>query len=127
MYLSLDATRSAVHKKELSDDYKEIEARSGILEIGPDRYEEVKINDLQVQAHLGSGNYGVVTKRVLNNRCFAVKEMIKGNNEQENRRMFTDLKVLCESNNCPYIVKSYGYIIDPVSYTTYLYFYREYL
>uniref|UniRef100_A0A914QSE4 mitogen-activated protein kinase kinase n=1 Tax=Panagrolaimus davidi TaxID=227884 RepID=A0A914QSE4_9BILA len=90
--------------------YERIKNNSGKLQIGPQLYENVKIDNLRVMFDLGSGAFGKVTQRVLNNRILAVKEMQKTDNEEENKRIYMDLQVIT-CNDCSFIVKSYGYII----------------
>jgi len=107
----METDRPLVSEEEMNRRYMEIKARSGLIEIGPQRYEGIKIENLQLKTELGSGTCGSVTKRVLENRYLAVKEMKRTDNDQETRRIFTDLQVICKSNDCPYIVKCYGYIL----------------
>jgi len=108
---SIETDRSLRSERTVSDEYERIERESGILEIGYVRYEGVTIEDIQEKPVLGFGNYGVVMKGVYKNHTLAIKQMNKTDDEQENRRIFTDLKILRDSNNCRYIVKYYGYII----------------
>ena len=112
---SMETDRPLVSEEEMNRRYMEIKARSGVIEIGPQKYEGIKIENLQLRTELGSGTCGSVTKRVLENRYLAVKEMKRTDNDQETRRIFTDLQVICKSNDCPYIVKCYGYILTFVS------------
>jgi mitogen-activated protein kinase kinase 7 len=98
-------------EEELERSFEEIKARSGVIEIGPQVYRDVKIENLIIRAELGSGTCGNVTQRVLDNRLLAVKEMKKTDNGQETKRILRDLQVICKSNDCQYIVRSYGYIL----------------
>ena len=107
--------RPAVTEAELERNFAEIEARSGVINIGPQRYEGVKFENLQWRADLGSGTCGNVTQRVLDNRLLAVKEMKRTDNDIETKRIFMDLQVIIKSNDCQFIVKSYGYILTYVS------------
>uniref|UniRef100_A0A914YEC9 mitogen-activated protein kinase kinase n=1 Tax=Panagrolaimus superbus TaxID=310955 RepID=A0A914YEC9_9BILA len=91
-------------------EYERIKTNSGKLQIGPEQYENVKIEHLRIISELGFGACGNVTQRALNNRILAVKEMKKTSNEEENKRIYMDLQVIT-CNDCPFIVKSYGYII----------------
>uniref|UniRef100_A0A914Q7P2 mitogen-activated protein kinase kinase n=1 Tax=Panagrolaimus davidi TaxID=227884 RepID=A0A914Q7P2_9BILA len=84
---------------------------SGIIRIGSKIYKNVKINHLKIFAELGSGAFGIVTKRILDNNILAVKEIFKMNQEQERKKGFMDLSVIKNANS-PFIVKYYGYITD---------------
>jgi hypothetical protein len=54
---------------------QEIQANSGVIEIGGVIYEcpRVRVEDLVQIGELGSGNYGTVTKRRFHNHSIAVK------------------------------------------------------
>lgn len=41
--------------------------------------------------------------------------MKRTNNPEETKRIFMDLEVIRKSNDCPYIVRCYGFIITMVS------------
>uniref|UniRef100_A0AC35F1M3 Protein kinase domain-containing protein n=1 Tax=Panagrolaimus sp. PS1159 TaxID=55785 RepID=A0AC35F1M3_9BILA len=90
--------------------YEKIKSNSGKLQIGPEHYEDVRIEQLRLISELGFGACGNVSKRSLNNRILAVKEMRKTMDEDENKRIYMDLQVIT-CNDCPFIVQSYGYII----------------
>ena len=94
---------------------EELRNQSGTIQIGPYKYENVKYYDLNFKEALGFGSYGIVTKVVYNNWSIAVKEMERNGSEKHKQGVFRDLQVIRKSNDCPYIVKYYGYILTPVS------------
>ena len=107
-------------RRELADDeenkFRLIQENSGILCIGGTIYSGVKLENLQHMSDLGSGTCGTVTKYKLHSRTMAVKEMKRTDNKEESKRIFMDLEVIRRSNDCPNIVKCFGYIITMISF-----------
>ena len=57
-----------------------------------------------------------MAKYKLKSRPIAVKQMKRTDSVDESKRIFMDLDVLSKCNDCPYIVKYYGYIITFVGF-----------
>ncbi|KAI6244012.1 Protein kinase domain-containing protein [Aphelenchoides fujianensis] len=105
------STERRVPDSDVAERYKLIEESSGRLSIGGKFYENIKIDQLQRQADLGSGTCGTVSKYVIEGKAMAVKEMKRTDNKEESKRIFMDLHVIRQSNDCQNIVKCFGYII----------------
>uniref|UniRef100_A0A7E4VUI3 mitogen-activated protein kinase kinase n=1 Tax=Panagrellus redivivus TaxID=6233 RepID=A0A7E4VUI3_PANRE len=110
--INSEPDRPTVSEEELIERDREIAAQSGVIKIGPQIYNNVTYKQLVLLGDLGEGACGRVTQMRLDNRIIAVKEM-KRTNEAEGRRVFTDLHVITRSNDCEFIVHSYGYILTP--------------
>ena len=55
---------------------------------------------------------------VFKHHSVAVKEMKRTDNQEEQKRLFTDLEVITKCNDCEQIVRCCGYILTAVSSTT---------
>ncbi|KAL3112330.1 hypothetical protein niasHT_019055 [Heterodera trifolii] len=114
--LELDAVSSndSLSPEELTDRFKQIEAKSGQLSIGGQVF-NVQPKDLermdQQGGQLGTGASGSVCKYRFRSRPIAVKQMKRTDNVTETKRIFMDLEVISKCKDCPYIVTYYGYII----------------
>ncbi|CAD5234320.1 unnamed protein product [Bursaphelenchus xylophilus] len=109
--IPLELMETSISDNELNDRYKVVQEMSGILKINGQLYQDVKVEDLIYMSDLGSGTCGTVSKRKLKARAMAVKEMKRTDNKEESKRIFMDLDVVRKSNDCPYIVQCFGYII----------------
>uniref|UniRef100_A0A914D8N9 Protein kinase domain-containing protein n=1 Tax=Acrobeloides nanus TaxID=290746 RepID=A0A914D8N9_9BILA len=71
---------------------------------------------------LGSGAFGFVEKVNFHGYTLAVKEMaiIDDNKIDVTKRVLMDLEVIRKSNECPYIVKCFGYILTEGKETLYI-------
>lgn len=70
-------------------------------------------NDFDRIEELGSGSSGTVVKmrHKATSRIIAVKQMRRSGNEDDTKRIATDLDVLLKCCNCDHIVQCYGYMI----------------
>ncbi|KAH7727928.1 CBN-MEK-1 protein [Aphelenchoides avenae] len=107
----VNTRRPSPNEEELNARFERIQQNSGVLVIGGTTFQGVRLENLELVSDLGSGACGTVTKRKLQSRPMAVKEMKRTNNQEETKRIFMDLEVIRKSNDCPYIVKCYGFII----------------
>jgi len=103
--------RQNVSDEEVNERFKLIEENSGKLSIGGTLYSNVNTKQIILIKTLGNGTCGTVNKVKLGNRTMAEKEMKRTDNKEETKRIFMDLDVIRRSNDCPFIVKCYGYII----------------
>lgn len=78
----------------------------------PQQY-SVSEKDLEELDVLGTGSCGHVAKmrHKQTGNLIAVKQMRRSGNEEETKKISTDLEVLLKCSNCDHIVQCYGYII----------------
>jgi len=107
--------------QEIEDRFEAIKKNSGILCINGKTFKDVDHGEVKFICDLGEGTCGTVTKCVYKNRSVAVKRMKRTDNQEESKRIFMDLDVIRRCNDCPYIVKCYGYILT----FEYLFIYME--
>jgi len=103
--------RQNVPEEEVNRKYLIIQENSGNLVIGGEVYLNVKTDDIKILDTLGSGTCGTVHKVKCHNRPMAEKEMRRTDNREDAKRILMDLFVIRQSNECPFIVQCYGYII----------------
>ncbi|BES98266.1 Dual specificity mitogen-activated protein kinase kinase [Nesidiocoris tenuis] len=83
---------------------------TGLLQVGPSEKYEFTSEDLIDLGEIGRGGFGTVNKMVhhLSKMSMAVKRIRSTVDETEQKRLLMDLKVVMNSNECPYIVLFYG-------------------
>lgn len=108
--VSTDSTDS-YSPQEVADKYEAIQKNSGTLLINGKTFNNVGAGDLKTICELGVGSCGSVSKCQVFGRPLAVKRMKRTDNQEESKRILMDLDVIRKCNDCPFIVKCYGYII----------------
>lgn len=113
--LNLDpvsSTSSPESPEEITKKFGAIKKNSGILVINGKVFENVQPEELRPVSELGEGTCGSVTKcQFKGGRPVAVKKMRRTDNEIDSKRILMDLDVIRRCNDCPNIIRCYGYII----------------
>uniref|UniRef100_A0A914PZV6 mitogen-activated protein kinase kinase n=1 Tax=Panagrolaimus davidi TaxID=227884 RepID=A0A914PZV6_9BILA len=86
---------------------------SGRIQIGSNIYNNVTIDNLEDVGELGSGAFGEVKKRLLDNKVLAVKRIKRMDKREEKTAEYMDLKVM-KCSNSTFIVEYYGCIFAEV-------------
>jgi len=118
---STSDSSSSLSSRELDERFIAITKNSGILCINGKTYTGVKSTDFTEICELGQGTCGRVTMCEYKHHSVAVKEMKRTDNQEEQKRLFTDLEVITKCNDCEQIVRCCGYILT----ADYLYIYME--
>lgn len=110
--LQLPPRRHTPKKQETEKKLHKIMEQSGKIKINGIEY-LTDIADLEDLGELGSGTSGQVVKmrHTPSGEIIAVKQMRRTGNDDENKRITTDLDVVLKAHGCPYIVQCLGYII----------------
>ncbi|XP_052219773.1 dual specificity mitogen-activated protein kinase kinase 7-like [Dreissena polymorpha] len=97
---------------EIEQKYTEIMKQTGILTLNGQKV-PTDITELEHMGELGHGTCGQVVrmKHKKIGVMMAVKQMRRGGNKEENKRIIMDLDVVLKSHDCPYIVQCIGTFI----------------
>ncbi|CAI5454008.1 unnamed protein product [Caenorhabditis angaria] len=106
-----EPSRSNINQADLRRALEEAKLKSGKLLING-RIEHVDEHDLEQLAELGHGSCGTVTKEKYKSLVMAVKTMPTSSDSYLMSRILMDINVICQSFDCPYVVKCYGYFIN---------------